>query len=240
MNKLLGCLAALPISFALVVACGGSDDDAPPDDGSSSGILPETGTSSGTSGTSGASGTSGTSGGDGSTTDAPTVIPPKPCDPSKTECKVGELCTNVGPDPAYVCRAGCKNDGECTGTPKTGCVIVVAGTPPQGACIPTCKPYGTECAAGTTCSKVPEVTGTTQTSKAAYCRKTGTTPLKMSCVNDPGACGANAECLFFPDIGEGVNDSKCHTLCDGAHPCGANQGFCVIQTGYTFGFCNGG
>ena len=243
MKTVLGCLAVLPLSVALVVACG-SSDDAPPDDGSSSGSsggLAEAG-SSGASGSSGTSGTSGTSGNDGSTpTDGAVVVPLTKCDPAMNTCKAGEVCTNVGPAPQAYCRPGCKNDGECTGTPKSGCVIVQTGMPP-GACIPTCKPYSADCAAGTTCTRVPEVSGVTQTSKAAFCRKTGATPINGNCVNDPGACGPNAECLFFPEPpqNEGVDDSKCHTLCDPAHPCGAGKGNCFTKAGDSFGFCNQG
>ena len=80
-----------------------------------------------------------------------------------------------------------------------------------------------------------------QTSKAAYCRKTGTTPLGSNCVNDPASCGANAECIFFPapPQNEDVDDSKCHTLCDTMHPCGAGKGECFTN-GNSFGFCNQG
>ena len=118
-------------------------------------------------------------------------------------------------------------------------MILNAGTPP-GACIPTCKPYGTDCAASFTCSRVPEQASVTQTSPLTFCKPTGATALLASCVNDPASCGANADCIFFPDVGEGVNDSKCHTLCDPTHDCGAGKGFCFTKTGDSFGFCHDG
>lgn len=238
MNKLLGCFAVVPVSLALVVgvACSSSTSDAGSDAGSSgsSGFATE----SGTSGSTGESGTSGSSG-DGATGDS-AVAGETPCDPAKTDCKAGEVCTDIGRS-APVCRAGCKNDAECTGTPKSGCVVLTSGTPATGACIPTCKAFGTDCAAGFTCSRVPEQAGVSQTSPLTYCKKTGATALGGACVNDPASCGANADCIYFPEPpqNENVNDSKCHTLCDPTHPCGA-KGDCFTKTGDTFGFCNGG
>jgi hypothetical protein len=86
----------------------------------------------------------------------------------------------------------------------------------------------------------PDVAGVTQTSKSAFCRTPGATALGASCVDDPLACVASAECVFFPQNGETVSDSKCHALCDSAHACGpASQGNCVIKPGETFGFCTG-
>jgi hypothetical protein len=242
MKKLLASLTVVPVSLALVVAvaCSSSTSDAGGDAGSSgsSGFATE----SGTSGSNGESGTSGSSGsGDGATGDS-AVAGETPCDPAKTDCKAGEVCTDIARS-APVCRASCKNDAECTGTPKTGCVILTPGTPATGACIPTCKAFGTDCAAGFTCSRVPEQAGgVTQTSPLTYCKKTGATALGGSCVNDPASCGANADCIYFPEPpqNESVNDSKCHTLCDPTHPCGAGKGDCFTKTGDTFGFCNGG
>src|SRR5205814_951039 len=154
---------------------------------------------------------SGTSG-DGAASDGATGA--KACDPAKTDCKPGEVCTDIGTS-APVCRAGCKMDADCTGTPKSGCVILIPGTPEAGACIPTCTTFGTDCGAGSTCSRVPEQTGVSQTSPLTYCKKTGATALGASCVDDPASCGANADCIFFPEPpqNETVNDSKCHSLC---------------------------
>ena len=118
--------------------------------------------------------------------------------------------------------------------------MLVPGTPEKGACIPTCKPYGTDCGAGFTCSRVPEQTSVTQTSPLTYCKTTGATPLGGNCVNDPASCGANADCIFFQDKGEGVDQSTCHTLCDPTHPCGAGKGVCYTKTGDSFGFCHDG
>jgi collagen type VII alpha len=241
MKKLLAPLSVVTVSLALVItgACSSSTSDAGGDAGSSgsSGF----GTESGASGSTGESGTSGSSGaGDGAAGDS-AVAGETPCDPAKTDCKAGEVCTDIGRS-APVCRAGCKNDAECTGTPKSGCVILTPGTPATGACIPTCKAFGTDCAAGFTCSRVPEQTGVSQTSPLTYCKKTGATALGGGCVNDPASCGANADCIYFPEPpqNESVNDSKCHTLCDPTHPCGTAKGDCFTKTGDTFGFCNGG
>jgi hypothetical protein len=153
------------------------------------------------------------------------------------DCKPGEVCTDIGRATA-VCRAGCKSDVDCAAA-MGGCVITTPGTPETGACIPTCKPYGTECGVGFTCSRVPEQANVTQTSKTTVCKKTGGTALGGNCANDPGSCGANADCIFFSDKGEGPNDSTCHTLCDAAHVCGA-KGACYMMTGQTFGFCHDG
>jgi hypothetical protein len=220
---------------ALVVACSSSDSGSGGDDGGSSGSsgFGETGTSGGEGGTSGTSGTSG----DGATKDG--TVPEKTCDPAKTDCAAGEVCTDIG-RASPVCRAGCTSDASCTGATKSGCVILTAGTPDTGACIPTCKPFGTDCAAGFTCSRVPEQASVSQTSPLTFCKKTGGTALLANCVNDPGSCGVNADCIFFPDLSEGVNDSKCHTLCDPTHPCGAGKGDCFTKTGDSFGFCTGG
>jgi hypothetical protein len=119
-------------------------------------------------------------------------------------------------------------------------VITTPGTPATGACIPTCTTFGTDCGAGFTCSRVPEQTGVSRTSPLTYCKKTGVTALGASCVDDPASCGANADCIFFPEPpqNETVNDSKCHSLCDATHPCGAGKGDCFTKTGDTFGFCN--
>jgi hypothetical protein len=240
MKKLLASLTVVPVSLALVVAiaCSSSTSDAGGDAGSSgSSGLP---TESGTSGSTGEGGTSGSSGsGDGATGDS-AVAGETPCDPAKTDCKAGEVCTDIGRS-APVCRAGCKNDAECTGTPKSGCVILTPGTPATGACIPTCKAFGADCAAGFTCSRVPEQAGgVTQTSPLTYCKKTGATALGGACANNPGSCGADADCIFFQDKGEGVDQSTCHTLCDPTHPCGAGKGDCYTKTGDTFGFCHDG
>jgi hypothetical protein len=240
MNKLLGSLAVVPVSLALVVAvaCSSSTTDAGSDAGSSgtSGFVSE----SGTSGTSGATsgGTSGSSGGDGAANDS-AVAGETPCDPAQTDCKTGEVCTDIARS-APVCRPSCKNDAECTGTPKSGCVILTPGTPATGACIPTCTAFGTDCAAGFTCSRVPEQANVSQTSPLTYCKKTGTAALGASCVNDPASCGANADCIFFQDKGEGVDQSTCHTLCDPTHPCGPGKGTCYTKDGDTFGFCHDG
>lgn len=221
---------------ALVVACSSSDSGTGGDDAGSSGSsgFAETGTSSGETGTSGSSGST-----DGATKDGAT--PETTCDPAKTDCKTGEVCTSIG-RATPVCRPGCTKDSDCTGTPKSGCVITTPGTPETGACIPTCKPFGTDCAAGFTCSRVPEQAGgVTQTSTATFCKPTGATPLLSNCANDPGSCGANADCIFFQDKGEGVNDSKCHTLCDPTHACpGGGGDVCYTKMGDTFGFCHDG
>jgi hypothetical protein len=239
MNKLLGPLAVIPVSIVLVVAvaCSSSTTDAGDDGGSSgsSGFASEAGTS-GNNGESGTSGTSGTSG-DGSTTDSPAGE--KACDPAKTDCQAGEVCTDIGRS-SPVCRAGCKADVDCTGAPKSGCVVLTPGTPATGACIPTCKAFGTDCGAGFTCSRVPEQTGVSQTSPLTYCKTTGATALGASCVSDPASCGANADCIFFQDKGEGVDQSTCHTLCDPTHVCGAGKGVCYTKDGDTFGFCHDG
>lgn len=235
MKKLLSRAAVATCSIALVVACSSRSDDAGPggDDGgskeSSSGASGESGTSSGDTGT---------SSGDAAKTDGNVAPSETPCDPAKTDCKPGEVCTDVS-RAAFVCRAGCKNDAECAAaTPASGCILLTAGSPITGGCIPTCKPYGTDCAAGYTCTRPPEQANVAQTSKKNYCRKTGATGLNQSCVADPAACGENADCIFFSL--ETVNDSKCHTLCDAAHPCGAGKGNCLTMTGDTFGFCNQG
>ena len=248
MKKLLASLAVVPLALALAlvvaVACSSSSSDAGGDAGSSgsSGFASESGTSgmSGMSGGNGESGTSGSSGsGDGATGDS-AVAGEVPCDPAKNDCKAGEVCTDIGRS-APVCRASCKNDAECTGSLKSGCVILTPGTPETGACIPTCKAFGTDCAAGFTCSRVPEQAGgVTQTSPLTYCKKTGDIALGGACANNPGSCGANADCIFFQDKGEGVDQSKCHTLCDPTHPCGAGKGDCYTKTGDTFGFCHDG
>jgi hypothetical protein len=218
---------------ALVVACSSSGAD-DPGNGASSG-LPGDGGTSGTSGASGTSGTSGTSGGIGdAAADSPTAGETT-CDPAKTDCKAGEVCTGVG-RPAPVCRAGCASEAECA-PPKTSCVLLSAGS---GACAATCTPFGADCPAGFTCTAhAPEAAGVAQTSKSAFCRKTGATALGAACVDDPTSCGAEAECLFFPGKGEGVADSRCHSLCDAAHACGAGKGNCIIKPGETFGFCDG-
>jgi hypothetical protein len=245
MKKLLGCLTVLPLSIALVVACGSSSssDNAAGDGGSSgsSGTSGASGTS-GTSGTSGASGTSGTSGASGTSGDAASDAPTgeRACHPAKTDCKPGEVCTDIGRT-SPVCRASCKSDGDCGA--GFGCVITTPGSPETGACIPTCAPFGTDCAGGFTCSRVPEQAGgVTQTSHAAFCKPIGATALMAACVNDPGSCGANADCVFFPEApqNESLADSKCHTLCDATHPCGAGKGSCFTKAGDAFGFCNGG
>jgi hypothetical protein len=242
MKKLLASLTVVPVALALVVACSSSSSDAGGDAGSSgsSGFGSESGTS-GSSGASGTSGTSGSSGSDDGATGDSAVPGETSCDPAKTDCKAGEVCTDIARS-APVCRASCKNDAECTGTPKSGCVILTPGTPATGACIPTCKAFGTDCAASFTCSRVPEQSGVSQTSPLTYCKKTGATALGGACVNDPASCGANADCIYFPEPpqSEKVSDSKCHTLCDPTHPCGAGKGDCFTKTGDTFGFCNGG
>lgn len=226
MKKLLGCLAVVPVSIALVVACGSSGADDPGDGGSSGGI-------GGEGGTSGTSGTSGDSG-DSATTDAP-LTGETPCDPAKTECKAGEVCTDVG-RAAAVCRAGCAKEADCA-PPKTSCVLLSAG---KGACAATCAPFGSDCPAGFTCTAhAPEAAGVTQTSQSPFCRKAGATGLGVSCVDDPAACGANAECLFFPDKGEGIPQSRCHSLCNATHVCGVGKGNCIMKNGETFGFCDG-
>ena len=131
----------------------------------------------------------------------------------------------------------CTKEADCTRA-KTACVLTA---PSSGTCKPTCTPFGADCAANATCTAhAPDTVGVTQTSHAAFCRITGGTALGAACVDDPGACGANAECLFFPDKGEGVPQSRCHSLCDPTHACGAGQGDCIIKTGEAFGFCDGG
>jgi hypothetical protein len=86
-----------------------------------------------------------------------------------------------------------------------------------------------------------ETAGVTQTSHSAFCRKIGATAHGAACVDDPASCGANEECLFFPEApqSEGVADSKCHALCDAAHACASGTGSCFMKTDETFGFCNG-
>ncbi len=229
----VGCFVGMAASgCALVVACGSTDD---PGGGGSSGVPGEGGTS-GSSGSSGSSGTSGTSGSSGdAATDSP-MSGETPCDPAKTDCKTGEVCTDIS-RPAAECRAGCTREADCA-LPKTSCVLLTVST---GACVPTCTPFGTDCPPGLTCTAhAPEAAGVTQTSKSAFCRKAGATALGASCVDDPVACGANAECLFFQDKGEGPPQSRCHALCDGTHACGAGKGTCITRAGEAFGFCDGG
>lgn len=234
MKRLFASFALICASVALVVACSSSSESG--DTAGSDGGASESSSGGGESGTS--SGDTGTSGGDAAKTDGNGTPTETKCDPTKTDCKPGEVCTDVS-RAAPVCRAGCKNDAECAGvTPASGCIILTAGSPDTGACIPTCKTYGTDCAAGYTCTRPPEQSGVAQISKKNYCRKTGTTALLGSCVADPASCGQNADCIFFPP--ETVNDSKCHTLCDGTHPCGAGKGTCFKMTGDDFGFCNQG
>lgn len=163
-------------------------------------------------GSSGSSGTSGTSGSSGSSGDAAVDAP-------------------------VILDEPCASEAECT-RPKTSCVLTAAGA---GTCKATCTPFGSDCAAGSTCTAhAPETAGVTQISKAAFCRTIGGTALGASCLDDPGACGTNAECLFFPDKGEGVPQSRCHSLCDPTHACGGGQGNCITKTGEAFGFCDGG
>jgi hypothetical protein len=119
-------------------------------------------------------------------------------------------------------------------------VILTPGNPETGACIPACTPYGTQCAAGYTCSRAPEQVGVTQTSKLTFCKPAGATPLGGACVNDPASCGANSDCIFFEDKGEGAAQSTCHTICDPTHPCGTGKGPCYTKTGDAFGFCHDG
>lgn len=218
---------------ALVVACSSSDSGAgaEEDGGVGAGGFAETGTSSGDGATSGSSE-------GGSANDAAAVE--TACDPAKSDCKPGEVCTDIGRS-SPVCRRPCKGDAECTTSPKSACVILTAGSPQTGACIPTCKLYGTDCGPTFTCSRVPEQANVTQTTHAMFCKKAGATPLGGACVNDPASCGANADCIFFQDKGEGVNDSKCHTLCEPTtHPCGAGKGDCYTMSGDAFGFCHDG
>jgi hypothetical protein len=222
-SRALGPFAGVALGgCVLVIACSSSTPD-DPGGGTTSGSLGE----GGTSGTSGASG-------DGAT-DGPLTTGETPCDPAKTDCKPTEVCTDVG-RAAPVCRAGCATEAECM-PPKTSCVLLAAG---KGACAATCTPFGTDCPPGFTCTAhAPEAAGVTQTSKLAFCRKAGGTALGAGCVDDPASCGVNAECLFFPDKGEGVPQSRCHSLCDATHPCGAGTGNCITKTGEKFGFCDG-
>ena len=231
--RLLGGLGGAALGGSvLVIACSA---DPAPGPGASSGA---SGASGGTSGSSGGAsgtsgGTSGTSGSGDAAADAP-AAGERACDPAKTDCGTNEVCTDVGRASA-VCRAGCTKEADCA-PPRTSCVFLAGGA---GACAATCAPFGGGCPAGFTCTAhAPETAGVTQTSKSAFCRKSGGTALGAACVDDPTSCGADAECLFFPDKGEGIPQSRCHALCDAAHACGA--GNCIIKTGEAFGFCDGG
>ncbi|MBX3190140.1 MAG: hypothetical protein KF819_24145 [Labilithrix sp.] len=160
------------------------------------------------------------------------------CDPA-AGCGPGMVCTDVG-RPTPFCRAACASDDDCVAV-TTACVLLTAGPPASGACVPTCTPFGGGCPGTLTCTAhAPDVAGVTQPPKAAksaFCRVPGALALGASCVDDPLGCVANAECVFFPQNGEDVDDSKCHALCDAAHACAA--GNCVIKPGETFGFCTG-
>jgi hypothetical protein len=162
-----------------------------------------------------------------------------PCTKGGSDCKNGDVCTDIGRATA-VCRPACTSDATCASA-KAGCVILTAGPPETGACIPTCSPYGAECPAGFTCSRVAEQVGVTQVSKLAFCKPVGATPLGGLCADAPTSCGPNADCIYIqePPQNETAADSKCHTLCDDGHQCGT-KGTCFTQAGQSFGFCSSG
>jgi len=138
------------------------------------------------------------------------------------DCAPGSWCSGVGVIPpmmggSRVCRPFCENDATCaTGERCLG----LLDTPQVGYCIRTCTMFDdATCAMGLTCSSLAVDVDSTYV--FMHCRPTGTVGLGGVCSFEM-PCAAGLDCLDLTPM-DGMDNPRCTSICDSAHPCPMGQ-----------------